>query len=128
MVVAKKSKAQMVQRTWDVAGRGENVVEFTRACEEYRRNGEDAQGCGEIRGGTMTSRVSRRAFCVGTGGFFVVALSARGIFGGGLEALRRLGVETDARPEANNVAREYRELLYPPMDLSYFEKQIGWRA
>lgn len=76
----------------------------------------------------MISRFSRRAFCAGTGGFFVSALSVRHFFGDGLEALRPREVQMDAWPEADKVAGEGTELLYPPVDLSYFEKQIGCRA
>jgi hypothetical protein len=126
MVVAKKSRAQMVQRTWDVAGRGENVVEFTRACEEYRRNDEDAQGWGgAARGRAVIPGVSRRAFLGGVGGFVAGAVIARSLFSDAANFYDRV---TAIRSSASNVGGERAELLYPPVDLSYFEKQIGCGA
>jgi hypothetical protein len=73
----------------------------------------------------VISGVSRRTFFWGVGGFFAGVLMTRGVFAHAADFCSR---DPLVRSNAGNVAGERAELLYPPMDLSYFEKQIGYRA
>ncbi len=121
-MVAKKRRAQIVQRTLEVAGLTEKVVEFTRACQEYRRKNSVAQA-GNQPGASFG--FSRRKFFTGLG--VSMAASALpnsfhlGILGSPwfsfLQRVSRRG-EVPSAPA---------DLLYPPVDLSYFETPIGHR-
>jgi len=73
----------------------------------------------------MIAGVSRRWFFAGVGGFFAGAVLARGVLA---DAAYFCSRDQLVRSNAGNVAGEQAQLLYPPMDLSYFEKQIGYRA
>lgn len=73
----------------------------------------------------MISGFSRRAFFAGLGGFAVGVVTARDVFA---DVLQFCGRGTVERRESGDVTGEQTELLYPPVDLSYFEKQIGYRA
>ncbi len=114
MVVAKKSSAQIVQRTCDVAGLGEKVVEFTREFQEYRRKSGVAQAGLQCE---TSARCSRRRLLAGLS-VSVVGLS---LPNRGLTDL--LCFSTRAQ-----VLEPAPELLYPPVDLSYFDTPIGYRA
>jgi hypothetical protein len=70
----------------------------------------------------MISGFSRREFFAGMGGLVAGAAMARGVFA---EAANFCSRGTQARSNARDVRGEQAELLYPPVDLSYFEKQIG---
>lgn len=112
MVVAKKSSAQMVQRTCevtgDVAGLRETVVKFTNEFQEYRRKSVVAQAS---RG------FSRRGILAGMGLSLTALLLPK-------LAFARVGqISVGARATAPTP-----ELLYPSVDLSYFNTPIGWRA
>jgi hypothetical protein len=93
-------------------------VEFTGEFQEYRRKsvvvqaGREAPGAREARG---LAGFSRRKF------FVFAGVSLAGLFLPKFVAgkVLLLGVRT-------NIAQP--ELLYPPVDLSYFDTPIGWRA
>jgi hypothetical protein len=87
-------------------------VEFTGEFQEYRRKSVVVQAGLEARG---LAGFSRRKF------FGFAGVSLAGLFLPKFVAgkVLLLGVRT-------NIAQP--ELLYPPVDLSYFDTPIGWRA
>lgn len=95
----------------------EKVVEFTRACQEYRRKNSVVQARKKPR---ALSGFSRRKFFAGLGVSMAASFlsySRVGIFGSPL-SLHLQG--SNGRQEV--------DLLYPPVDLSYFETPIGHRV
>ena len=114
MVVAKKRSAQIVQRTCDVAGLREKFVAFTREFQEYRRKTAVAQAgerCARAAG------FSRRELFAGLSvSLTCFLLASRGLTNFLFLATRAWRFQQDA------------ELLYPPVDLSYFDTPIGGRA
>ena len=123
MVVAKKRRAQIVQRTLDVAGLTEKVVEFTRASQEYRRKNSVAQA---VIGNNPAASFgfSRRKFFAGLGvsmvaSFLPNSIHSRIFDSPWISVLQRSnGLHEGPAPA---------DLLYPPVDLSYFETPIGHR-
>jgi hypothetical protein len=114
MVVAKKRRAQMVQRTCEVAGLMETVVEFTGEFQEYRRKAVVAQAG---HGAQRPTGFSRRKFFLGLGVSVATLLLPKFA----VAEVLQIGAS------ANDV-QAVPELLYPPIDLSYFNTPIGGRA
>jgi hypothetical protein len=102
----------MVQRTREVMGLREAVVEFTSEFLEYRRKRAVAQAGREMQ---RRDRFSRRRLLAGA----VVSLAC--LFVPKLVAAKAW--QPGASPNMPGP-----ELLYPPVDLSYFDTPIGWRA
>ena len=97
-------------------------MEFTRACQEYRRKNSVAQA-GNQPGASFG--FSRRKFFAGLG--VSVATSALpnslhlGILGSPWFSFLQCMSRRDEAPAVPA------DLLYPPVDLSYFETPIGHR-
>jgi hypothetical protein len=121
MVVAKNRRVQIVQRTCEVAGLSEKVVEFTRACQEYKRKNSVAQVGNKPEAAFV---FSRRKFFAGLGilmaASFLPSSVHPEIFGSPWFSFlqRSNGLHEGPAPA---------DLLYPPVDLSYFETPIGHR-
>lgn len=113
MVVAKKRSAQMVQRTCEVAGLRETVVKFTGEFQKYRRKSAAAQAEREVG---QPAGFLRRSLFAGLGASLATVAIPQFVFNA-----FRFSVREKAMLPAP-------ELLYPPVDLSYFDTPIGWRA
>jgi hypothetical protein len=96
------------------------VVEFTRACQEYRRKNSVAQAGKKPR---APFGFSRRKFFAGLGVSMVSFLPNN--------LVEILGFPWFSFLQRSNGLQEVplsAELLYPPVDLSYFETPIGHRV
>jgi hypothetical protein len=94
----------------------EEVVEITRACQEYRRNNSVVQARKEPR---VSFGFSRRKFFAGLG-FSMVSFLPNNLVG-------ICGSPWLSFLQRSNGLHEV-DLLYPPVDLSYFETSIGHRV
>jgi hypothetical protein len=95
-------------------------MEFTRACQEYKRKNSVAQVGKKPR---AAFGFSRRKFVAGLGvsvGSFLPN-NLVGIFG----SPRLAFLQRSKRPHEMPASAD---LLYPPVDLSYFETPIGQRV
>src|SRR5882757_5967836 len=101
MVVAKKSRAQMVQRTCEAAGFMETVVEFTGEFQEYRRKAVVAQAG---HGALQPAGFSRRQLFLGLGVSVATLLLPK------FAVAQVLQIGASA-----NVVQPVPELLYPPI-------------
>ena len=120
-MVAKKRSAQIVHRTCDVAGLTEKVVEFTRECQEYRRKKAVAQAAHKP---DAAPRFSRRRFIAGLSlSITALVLLSRALAG----ILRSPGFSLFQHLGESHPMDAASDLLYPPVDLSYFEIPIGHR-
>ena len=101
-----------------MAGLTEKVLELTREREEYRRKEVDAQAACE-RDNDTPARCSRRTFVTGLGVPIAAAWAPARVLAG-LGIFRSAG-SAFAQPTQETPAG----VMYPPVDLSYFDKAIS---
>jgi hypothetical protein len=122
MVVAKNRSAQIVHRTLEVAGFPEKVVEFTSESQEYRGKNADAQAS---RSPESRRRLSRRKLFGGMGAAMIASLASSQVFA---RIFSASGLSFFIQPESVAQIQSSPVLLYPPVDLSYFETPFGYRS